>query len=83
MEDYLGLKLFERVKQRLLLTEAGRSYVSDVRKALDQIQAATLNLLAHQGQGGDLILATASVTSDSGNAPQFEPATATPNFSSM
>jgi LysR family transcriptional regulator, glycine cleavage system transcriptional activator len=58
MEDYLGLKLFERVKQRLLLTEAGRSYVRDVRTALDQMQAATLNLLAHQGQGGILNFAT-------------------------
>jgi LysR family transcriptional regulator, glycine cleavage system transcriptional activator len=58
MEDYLGLKLFERIKQRLLLTEAGRSYVGDVRTALDQMQAATLNLLAHQGQGGILNVAT-------------------------
>jgi LysR family glycine cleavage system transcriptional activator len=58
MEDYLGLKLFERIKQRLLLTEAGRSYVGDVRTALDQMQAATLNLLAHQGQGGILHFAT-------------------------
>src|SRR5262245_44023514 len=58
MEDYLGLRLFERVKQRLLLTGAGRSYVGDVRTALNQMQAATLNLLAHQGQGGILNFGT-------------------------
>jgi LysR family glycine cleavage system transcriptional activator len=58
MEDYLGLRLFERVKQRLLLTEAGRSYVTDVRTALDQMQAATFNLLAHQGKGGILNFGT-------------------------
>jgi LysR family transcriptional regulator, glycine cleavage system transcriptional activator len=58
MEDSLGLKLFERVKQRLLLSEAGRAYVTDVRTALDQMQAATLNLLAHQGRGGIVNFAT-------------------------
>lgn len=58
MEEYLGVLLFQRVKQRLVLTEAGRSYVNDIRAALENMQAATVNLLAHQGKGGILNLAT-------------------------
>jgi len=58
MEEYLGVLLFQRVKQRLVLTDAGSSYVQDIRAALEQMQAATVNLLAHQGKGGVLNLAT-------------------------
>lgn len=57
-EEYLGLLLFQRVKQRLVLTDAGHSYVSDIRAALELMQAATVNLLAHQGKGGILHVAT-------------------------
>lgn len=57
MEEYLGVLLFQRIKQRLVLTEAGRSYVNDIRGALEQMQAATVNLLAHQGKGGILNIA--------------------------
>ena len=59
MEEYLGLLLFQRVKQRLTLTEAGRCYVRDIRAGLDLMQTATVNLLAHQGQGGALNIGTA------------------------
>lgn len=58
MEEYLGVLLFQRVKQRLVLTEAGRIYVEDIRAALEQMQAATVNLLANQGKGGILNIAT-------------------------
>lgn len=58
MEDYLGVLLFHRLKQRLVLTEAGRAYVVEVRAALEKMQAATVNLLANQGKGGVLRLAT-------------------------
>lgn len=57
-EEYLGVLLFERVKQRLVLTDAGRIYVEDIRAALQLMQAATVNLLANQGKGGILHLAT-------------------------
>lgn len=58
MEDYLGVALFQRVKQRLVLTEAGRVYVADIRAALVKMQAATMSLIATQGKGGILNLAT-------------------------
>lgn len=58
MEDYLGVMLFERVKQRLVLTKAGSTYVAEIRSALEQMQTATVNLLANRGVGGILTLAT-------------------------
>jgi LysR family glycine cleavage system transcriptional activator len=58
MEEYLGVLLFQRVKQRLVLTDAGRIYVEDIRSGLEHMQAATVNLLANQGKGGILSLAT-------------------------
>lgn len=59
MEEYLGLLLFQRVKQRLTLTEAGQRYVQDIRSGLELMQTATVNLLAHQGKGGALNIGTA------------------------
>lgn len=58
LEDSLGVTLFERVRQRLVLTEVGRAYVEEVRLALARMQEATLNVLSHQGQAGILRLAT-------------------------
>lgn len=58
MEEYLGVLLFERIKQRLVLTEAGRSYVEEIRSSLARMQDATINLVAHRGKGGILTVAT-------------------------
>lgn len=58
LEEYLGVLLFQRVRQRLVLTEVGRDYLEDIRNALAQMQEATVNLLAHRGKGGMLVLAT-------------------------
>lgn len=58
MEDMLGVRLFERVRQRLVLTDVGRAYVEEIRDALERMQAATFNVLAHHGQGGVLRIAT-------------------------
>jgi len=57
-EEYLGLLLFQRVRKRLVLTDAGQQYASAVREALEQMQAATVSLLAHKGAGGALNIAT-------------------------
>lgn len=58
MEEYLGVPLFERVKKTLVLTNSGNTYVTEIRSALEQMQTATVNLLAHRGMGGILTLAT-------------------------
>jgi len=46
MEDYLGVLLFERIKQRLVLTKAGNIYANEIRSALEHMQTATVNLRA-------------------------------------
>lgn len=56
LEDRLGLKLFHRERQRLILTEAGRDYLAVIRDALDQIAVGTERLL--QRKGGVLTVST-------------------------
>ena len=51
LEDTLGLKLFRRERQRVILTEAGRDYLSVIRDALDQIAVGTERLLRRQESG--------------------------------
>jgi LysR family transcriptional regulator, glycine cleavage system transcriptional activator len=51
LEDTLGLKLFLRERQRLILTEAGRDYLTVIRDALDQIAVGTERLLQRQESG--------------------------------
>jgi LysR family glycine cleavage system transcriptional activator len=57
LEDTLGLKLFHRERQRLILTEAGRDYLTVIRDALDQIAVGTERLLQRQ-ESGALIVST-------------------------
>ena len=51
LEATLGLQLFHRERQRLILTEAGREYLTVIRGALDQIAVATEGLLQRQESG--------------------------------
>lgn len=48
LEDTLGIKLFNRERQRLVITEAGREYLAVVRDAFDQIAAGTERLVQRQ-----------------------------------
>ena len=41
LETRLGVRLFERIRQRIILTDAGRLYLSQVKKALDDLADAT------------------------------------------
>jgi len=45
LEDWLGVPLFRRSPSQLTLTEAGRSYLSDMTPALDRISVASTQLL--------------------------------------
>jgi len=47
LEEYLGVKLFSRVKKRLQLTDAGKSYSLMVQKNLDQLEIDTTLTMAH------------------------------------
>jgi LysR family transcriptional regulator, glycine cleavage system transcriptional activator len=51
LEESLGLKLFNRERQRLIITEAGRDYLNVVRDALDRIAVGTDRLLQRQSAG--------------------------------
>ncbi len=51
LEAELGLKLFNRERQKLVITEAGRGYLEVVRDALDRIAAGTERLLQRQSAG--------------------------------
>ena len=51
LESELAIKLFNRERQRLIITEAGRDYLAVVRDALDRIAAGTERLLQRQSAG--------------------------------
>ncbi len=57
LETELGLKLFNRERQRLVITEAGRGYLAIVRDAFDRIADGTERLLQRQ-RGGALTVST-------------------------
>lgn len=54
LEHQLGLALFHRVRQRVVLTDAGRVYAVDVRTLLQQFSAATQRVMA-LSDGGSLL----------------------------
>ena len=41
LEAQLGMALFHRVRQRVVLTDSGRVYAADVRTVLQQLSGAT------------------------------------------
>jgi LysR family transcriptional regulator, glycine cleavage system transcriptional activator len=51
LETELAIKLFNRERQRLIITEAGREYLNVVRDALDRIAIGTERLLQRQSVG--------------------------------
>lgn len=57
LESNLGVRLFVRSKQRVLLTRAGRLYGTQVRRALENLDRDTLSIIAHGSGGGYLELA--------------------------
>jgi LysR family glycine cleavage system transcriptional activator len=51
LEAELGFKLFNRERQRLKITEAGRDYLMVIREALDRIAVGTERLMQRQNAG--------------------------------
>jgi LysR family glycine cleavage system transcriptional activator len=51
LEAELGIKLFNRERQRLIITEAGREYLTVLRDALDRIAVGTERLVQRQTSG--------------------------------
>jgi LysR family transcriptional regulator, glycine cleavage system transcriptional activator len=51
LEAELGFKLFNRERQRLVITDAGREYLNVVRDAFDRIALGTARLTQRQSSG--------------------------------
>lgn len=51
LEATLGVKLFKRERQRLVMTETGREYLAVIRDALDRIAVGTERLVQRQSSG--------------------------------
>ena len=51
LEVELGIKLFNRERQRLIITDAGRDYLAVLRDAFDRIAAGTERLVQRQTSG--------------------------------
>lgn len=51
LESDLGIKFFNRERQRLTITDAGREYLTVVRDALDSIASGTERLMQKQSSG--------------------------------
>jgi LysR family glycine cleavage system transcriptional activator len=51
LEQELGLRLFARERQRLVITDAGRTYLEVVRDAFDRLAVGTNQLLQRQAAG--------------------------------
>ena len=51
LEAELGVRLFRRERQRLVITDAGRSYLEVVRDAFDRLAMGTERLLERQKSG--------------------------------
>jgi LysR family glycine cleavage system transcriptional activator len=54
LEGRLGVRLFERVRQRVALTDVGRRYFGEVRGLLEQLSAATRQAMAAE-PGGEIL----------------------------
>lgn len=58
LEELLGLTLFERIRQRVVLTPAGAAYARELQEALGRIGTATVNTMAARGGNATLNIAT-------------------------
>jgi LysR family glycine cleavage system transcriptional activator len=57
LESRLGVALFQRVRQRVILTDAGRLYAAEVRQVLEELGNATHRAMAFVGMSSVVNLA--------------------------
>lgn len=56
LEGFLGVRLFQRSRRGVALTDAGLDYAAQVRSRLDEVERDALALMARGGEGGALEL---------------------------
>jgi DNA-binding transcriptional LysR family regulator len=71
LEDRVGVPLFVRNKQRILLTEHGRRYAARIHDSLDRIERDTLELMARGGRGQTLEVAVTPTLASSWLIPRL------------
>ncbi|MEQ8389906.1 MAG: LysR substrate-binding domain-containing protein [Thalassospira sp.] len=71
LEASLGIALFDRNGPKLTLREAGRAYLPSLRHALDEIEAATLNLVTHGAGERRLVIGTLHTLASSWLIPRL------------
>ncbi len=49
LEGRLGVELFKRIRQRIVLTDAGRIYLHDIRGTLEKMTSATRQVMSFAG----------------------------------
>lgn len=49
LENYLGVPLFNRIRKRISLTEAGQAYMRQVIDGLDRLERDTVAIMTHRG----------------------------------
>lgn len=59
LEEWLGVALFERINHRLILTDAGKLYLTKVRPSIHTLEAATVDLRSNAFKFDTLNLACA------------------------
>ncbi|MCZ8092296.1 MAG: LysR family transcriptional regulator [Acidovorax sp.] len=57
LEEFLGVQLFRRTRHGVVLTTAGAHYGRQVARWLQGLERDTLDVMAHQGEGGTISLA--------------------------
>jgi LysR family glycine cleavage system transcriptional activator len=57
LEERIGVTLFERVRQRVVLTAAGTVYLQDVRRILDELRESTHRVMAFADSAATLNIA--------------------------
>ncbi|MBE9607086.1 LysR family transcriptional regulator [Acetobacteraceae bacterium H6797] len=58
LEQYLGLKLFERSGSRIVLTDAGLAYFEEVRGVLDALEESSIDLVRGRKVASSLMVGT-------------------------
>lgn len=58
LEDHLGTRLFERIRQRIVLSEAGHRFLPEARRLLEQTEETMLRAMSSADSKSSLSIAT-------------------------